>query len=24
MSTGRDPVPIEAYKVLSGYNGIDE
>jgi hypothetical protein len=24
MSTARDPVPIEAYKMLTGYNGIDE
>jgi hypothetical protein len=24
MSTARDPVPIEAFKVLTGYNGVDE
>lgn len=24
MSTARDPVPIEAYKVLTGFNGVDE
>lgn len=24
MGTARPPVPIDAYKVLTGYNGIDE
>ena len=24
MSTARDPVPIAAYMMLAGYNGIDE
>jgi len=24
MGTARPPVPIDAYMMLSGYNGIDE
>jgi len=24
MGTGREPVPIESFKMLVGYNGLDE